>query len=486
MMSVNKIKIGQNLPSKVKKLLSLLKDEKTDIYLVGGFVRDLILGQISYDLYFIVLDKSAIELCKELALKFDGNYFLLDELTQTARLVLKDEDSKSYTFDFTPVVKSNLEADFARRDFTINALAINLKDPNVLIDKLSGLNDLQQKKIKAIKLNNLLDDPLRFIRAFRFATLLQGEIEKGTLLFIKENLNSFNDSISSERISHELWKILDNDYSFKYMKQMSDIGLLEKIMPELTPMRKVTPNDFHHLWLYDHSIELIKTFEDNFLRLPSWVKEELNKPFGLLDSPKKKAITKLGCVLHDVGKPKTWEIKNIDGKEKHTFYGHDKLGAEITLQIAERLKFSSSIQSTLSKLIRYHLRPFQLSQGNAPISERALYKFFRDVESDTPLLLALAMADLYTTVGPKITKEDLEEGEKLILFLFNAYKKHKTKEEVKLKKPKLLDGNEIMELTGLGPAPKLGEIIKELDEAIAVGEINSKEEAKKWVMKYLN
>ena len=481
MMNLKKINIELKLPSKAKKLLSLLKEERNDIYLVGGFVRDLILGNLSYDLDFIVVDKSAIELSKELASKLDGNWFLLDELTETTRLVLKDENSKSYTFDFTPVLKPNLEDDFARRDFTINALAINLKEPEVLIDKFSGLDDLKQKRIKVIKLNNLLDDPLRFIRAFRFATLLKGEIEKETLLFIKNNLESFNDSVASERISHELWKMLDNDYSFKYMKQISEVGLLEKIIPELTPMRKVTPNDHHHLWLYDHSIELIKTFEENFSKLPIWVKEELNKPFGLLDLPKKKAVVKLGCVLHDVGKPKTWEIKNIDGKEKHTFYGHDKLGAEIASKIAERLKFSSSIQATLSKLIQYHLRPFQLQQGNAPISERALYRFFRDVGDDTPLLLSLAMADLYATCGPKITKEDLEEGEKLILFLFNAYEKHKTKEEIKLKKPKLLDGNEIMELTGLKPTPKLGEIVKDLDEAIAVGEVMTKEDAKKWV-----
>lgn len=481
MMNINKIKIELNLPAKVKELLNILEKEKVDIYLIGGFVRDLILEHVSYDLDFIVVDKSAIELCRELALKLDGNWFLLDELTETTRLVLKDENSKSYTFDFTPVAKANLEDDFARRDFTINALAINLKESEVLIDKFSGLDDLKQRKIKAIKLNNLLDDPLRFVRAFRFATLLQGEIEKETLLFIKNNLGSFNDSVSSERTSHELWKMLDSDSSFKYIRQMSEVGLLEKIIPELTPMRKVTPNDHHHLWLYDHSIELIKTFEENFSKLPIWVKEELNKPFGLLDLPKKKAVTKLGCILHDVGKPNTWEIKNIDGKEKHTFYGHDKLGAEITSQISERLKFSSSIQLTLSKLVRYHLRPFQLQQGNALISERALYRFFRDVGDDILLLLALAMADLYATCGPTITKEDLEKSEKLILFLFNAYEKHKTKAEIKSKNPKLLDGNEIMELTGLKPTPKLGEIVKELDEAIAIGEVSTKEEAKKWV-----
>ena len=472
------------LPSAVKELIKSLQTQSFEIFLIGGFVRDLILGVSSYDLDFVVVDKSAIELGEELAVKHDGVSFILDKITGTTRLVLKDDLAKIYTFDFTSVSKATLEADFQRRDFTINALAINLREPEILIDKFSGLSDLKQKKIKAVQLKNLLDDPLRFIRAFRFAALLQGEIDEEIISFISNNLNAFNDSVSSERISVELWKMLDNNHSFKYVKQMSDVGLLEKIFPELTPMRKVTPNDFHHLWLYDHSLELIKTFEENFSKIPSWAKEELNKPVGQLESPTKKAISKLACLFHDIGKPGTWEIKQIDSeekKEKHTFYGHDKLGSEITEKIGERLKFSNSIIESLKKLVRYHLRPFQLSQNNEPITERALYRFFRDVGEDMPLLLMLAMADLYATAGPKITKKDLDDGEKLILFLFDEYKKYEGREIEQSKKPKLLDGNEIMELTSLKPSPQLGKIIKELDEAIAVGEVKTKEDAKKWI-----
>ena len=473
------------LPKAVKELIKTLSGYSVEIYLVGGFVRDMFLGEVSQDLDFIVVNKSTKELGAELAKKHDGNWFTLDEVTETVRFVLKDEDSLIYTFDFTPVSKSKLEEDFSRRDFTINALAINIKEPDILTDKFSGLEDLKQKKIKAIKLNNFFDDPLRFVRAFRFACHLQGEIEEETFSFIKNNLKSFNSNVAGERISHEIWKILDNENSGRYFKQMADAGLLEIIIPELTPMRKVTPNDFHHLWLFDHSLELIKTFEENFNKIPGWAKEELNKPFGNSESPKKKAVTKLGCLLHDVGKPGTWEIKNIDGKEKHTFYGHDKLGEEITKQISERLKFSNLIIQSLSSLVRYHLRPFQLSQANVAITERALYRFFRDVKEDTPLLLMLAMADLYATVGPKITKDDLLNGEKLILFLFDEYKKYRDHEAEMAKKPKLLDGNEVMKLTGLKPSPILGQIMKELDEAIAVGEIKTKKDAEEWVLERL-
>lgn len=476
-----------SLPGSVKELIKSLKNQKSDVFLIGGFVRDLILGRSSYDLDFIVIDKSPVELCKELSKSHEGNYFVLDKETETTRFVLKDDSNKTnlYTFDFTPVLKQNLEADFKRRDFTINTLAINLKEEVTLIDKFSGLSDLKNKIIKTPELKNLTDDPLRFLRAFRFACLIQGEIDPGILDFIKSNLTSFNDNIARERISHELWKIFDSNNSNKYIKQMSDIRLLEKIIPELTSTRKVTPNDFHHLWLYDHSIELIKTFEENFNKIPDWAQEELNKPFSTLESPSKKAVAKLGSLLHDIGKPDTWEIKKIETGEKHTFYGHDKLGAEITEKIAERLKFSNAIIETLKKLVRYHLRPFQLSQNNAPITERALYRFFRDVGDDTPLLLMLSLADHHATLGPKVTKEILQNGEKLLLSLLDEYKKYEIKETEKLKKPKLLDGNEIIKLTNLKPSPKLGEIIKELDEAIAVGEIKTKEEAKHWIMKNL-
>ena len=472
-----------DLPQKVKELINKLALSQSETYLIGGFVRDMVLGRNSTDLDFIIIDKSAVELATELALEFDGNFFVLDELTETTRLVLKNESSKQYTFDFTPVKKQELEKDFARRDFTINALAINIKEPDILIDKFSGLEDLKQKVIKAVKLQNLLDDPLRFLRAFRFACLINGEIDNETLSYIIENINSFDDSVSRERISVELWKILDCNNSFSYLRKLADSSLLEKIFPELIPMRKVTPNDFHHLWLFDHSVELIKTFEENFHKIPDWANEELNSPFGLLESPKKKAVVKLGCLFHDVGKPATWEIKKIDNTEKHTFYGHDKLGADIFKETGERLKFSTSIIQTISNLILYHLRPFQLSQGDASISDRALYRFFRDVGEDMPLLLMLAVADLYATIGPKVTKSDLEKGEQLLLFLYEKYRKHKERENEKAKKTKLMDGNEIMELTGLKPGRYLGDIIKELDEAIAVGEIKTKNEAQSWVLR---
>ena len=458
------------LPKAVKDLIKMLSRYRT--YMIGGFVRDMILGIPSFDLDFILVDKSTESLGNELTSTFSGNYFMLDESTKTIRFVLKDEGSQHYTFDFTPVKASDLEADFKRRDFTINAIAIDLKEPDLLIDKFDGIKNLKEKKIRAIKLENLLDDPLRFLRAFRFGALLNGEIDPEIVLFIRNNLKSFNDSVSVERISTELWKTFDCDNSFKYIKQMSESGLLEKIFPELSPMRKVTPNSHHHLWLYDHSLELIKTFEENFYKIPDWAKEELNK-----------SGAKLGCLLHDVGKPNTWEIKKVNGEEKHTFYGHDKVGAEITKNICERLKFSNQITDTLSKLVRYHLRPFQLSQGDAQITERALYRFFRDVGNDTLLLLMLAFSDLHATLGPKITKDDVLNGEKLLLFLFDEYKKYEHREVEKAKKPKLLDGNEIMKITGLKPSRELGDLIKELDELIAIGEIKTKEEAVEWVKK---
>ena len=473
------------LPASVKALLKTLSEEK--IYLIGGFVRDMILGMPSFDLDFIVVDKNTNSLGKELTNKFQGNCFVLDEITQTIRFVLKDEESQKYTFDFTSVKLSEIEQDFERRDFTINTIAIDLKSPDIFIDKFDGIRDLKEKKIKAIKLENFVDDPLRFLRAFRFGALLNAEIDPEIISFIKRRceVTSPLQDVSVERISYELWKIFDCDNSFKYLKELSNTGLLEKIIPELTPMRKVTPNSHHHLWLYDHSLELVKTFEENFHKIPDWAKEELNKPFSNALSPTKKSIAKLGALFHDLGKPGTWEIKNINGEEKHTFYGHDKTGAEITKNIGERLKFSNLVIDTISKLVRYHLRPFQLSQGNEPITERALYRFFRDVGNDTPLLLMLAMADLYATVGPKITKEDLVNGEKLLLYLFDEYKKYEYREIEKAKKPKLLDGNEIMKLTGLPASKALGDLIKELDEMIAVGKIKTKEEASQWVLRKL-
>lgn len=470
------------LPEAVKGLIKTLKLEKNDVYIVGGFVRDLLLKRKSYDLDFIVVNKDSLELTSNLASELNGSWFVLDDETKTTRLVLKDENSLKYTFDFTPVSDALLENDFARRDFTVNTFAINLKNPDFVEDRFSAFDDLKEKiLIRAVNLKNLLDDPIRFLRAFRFSAILNGAIESKTFDFIKDNLTCFNQEIASERIASELWKIFDYDLSFKTIIKISDSGLLEKIFPELSPMRKVPPNIYHHLWLYDHSLELVKTCEEKFISVPDWVANELLEQFSSAESPRKIGIVKFACMLHDLGKPGTWEIKKINGEEKHTFYGHDKLGEEITDRICERLKLSNSIRDSAKKLVRYHLRPFQLSQNNAPITERALYRFFRDTDTDTTMLLMLAMADLYATVGPKVTDSDLKTGEKLILYLFEEYRKYRTETEEIASKPKLLDGNEIMKITGLKPSPEIGLILKDLDEAIAVGEIKTKEQAIHWL-----
>ena len=144
------------LPKAVKDLIKVLSEER--VYLIGGFVRDMVLGLSSFDLDFIVVDKSTNTLGEELIERFHGNYFVLDEKTKTTRFVLKDEESQNYTFDFTPVSAADLEKDFQRRDFTVNTIAIDLKEPDCFIDKFDGIKDLKEKKIKAVKLENLLDE----------------------------------------------------------------------------------------------------------------------------------------------------------------------------------------------------------------------------------------------------------------------------------------------------------------------------------------
>lgn len=475
------MKYFEHLPVKVKNLVNYLSRIDQDVYLIGGFVRDCILGKTSYDLDFVLIDLDPNEFCQDLSLKFPGKAILLDKVTKTTRFILEDDSTKPYTFDFTGVSREKLDEDFKRRDFTINALAIALKNPGIVIDKFCGIDDLKNKKIRIIDEKNLHDDPLRILRAFRFAACLDASIDKETLTALHTNLGEFHD-IASERISQELWKMFESDTSYAHFKAMGDAGLLEIIFPELTECRKVPENDFHHLNLFDHSVYLIDTFEKHFSKIPGWASEYLNSPHGEIYSPKKKSVAKLGALLHDIGKPKTWEIKNVKGNEKHTFIGHDKVGAEMSDLICERLKLSNLITKTISKLIKQHLRPFQLSHGGyTQISNRALFKFFRELDVDTPLLLMLALADHYATCGPKISSEDILDGERLLLFLFDEYKKYQDVTLEQSKKKILLDGNEIMNITGLKPSRNLGILIKSLDEEVFLGNIITKEDAVKWV-----
>jgi putative nucleotidyltransferase with HDIG domain len=454
-----------------KDVFRLAETAGLKIYLVGGFIRDFLLnkegnGSFAKDLDFAVAGGPAIEFARQVAESLSGHFVLLDEKNDTARVVLDE----GINLDFAGCVGGSIENDIKRRDFTINALAWDAAEPEKIIDLVGGMDDIKTLTIRAISEDNLVDDPLRLLRAFRFSATTSGAIDKVTLGYIGKQAKLLA-TVAPERISYELFLLMEHP-AFAVTQQMAETGLLEVIFPELTACRKVTTNAYHHLGLFDHSLELLKQAESRLNELPQWALDSFAQPisFGIT----RLSATKVACLLHDIGKPDTWQITD---EGRHTFYGHDNLGAEMTETISERLRWSKPLSRFIVKLVKWHLRPGQLYHQGPPTT-KAVHRFYRNVGFDLPELMLLAFADLDSTCGAGLPEENKSLLAKNLIELFHGFSVFINEQR---STARFLDGNEVMHILGIKAGPIVGELLDLLDEAQGVGEITDKDQAKQFI-----
>lgn len=454
----------------VKQILELAREQNLKLYLVGGYLRDQLMRRTKesgtpLDFDFTVIGGSAVEFAQLAAQKLSGHFVLLDTANDTARVVLPDGDF----IDLALCVGGELEVDIRRRDFTINSLAWDPENPEKLIDYLGSAKDIEQKRIRLISEQALIDDPLRLLRAFRFSAALSFTIDPESLSTIAKHVALIS-NVKAERITYELLMMLNNR-SEDCLRQMASIGLLEEIFAELKETRRVSSNDYHHLALFEHSLETAIQCERAFQDMPAWAQRQMETK--LSSSVSRFAAAKLAALLHDIGKPDTWVITE---EGKHTFIGHDKLGAQMCEPIAKRLKWSKPFARFVDKLVRWHLRPGHLFQQGEP-TQRAVYRFYRAIEEETPELILLALADFRSTCGPGL-QEGRGKAEEKLFELLGTYCVYL---ESQNKRIRLLDGKEVMSLLKIEPGPMIGEILDELDEAQGLGEVQGRLQAEEFV-----
>jgi putative nucleotidyltransferase with HDIG domain len=453
----------------VRTVFDLGDKAKIQLYLVGGYLRDCLNerhGQHApgfKDVDFAVLGMTALDFARLVADQLHGHYVLLDSLNDVARVVIDDGP----TLDFAGCVGGSLASDLQRRDFTVNAMALDPLRPEEIIDHAGGLADLKAGLIRAVSPSVLVDDPLRLLRAYRFACLLGFAVEPATRQHIRANIDLLP-TVARERINYELFTMLDCPDVGRLIHEMGELGLFEAIFQELVATHKVTANSYHHLPLFVHSLETIPQLEARLESLPDWAKESLTKE--LTPSVSRLAATKVSAILHDIGKPDTWLITD---EGRHTFIGHDKLGASMIKSTAEVQKWPKVLGRMVERLVLWHLRPGQLFHTSQP-TQKALNRFYRTVGDDVPELMLLSFGDLGATRGPGLTGPDRERLENNLVELLNGYAVYK--EELK-RLPKLLTGLEIMQLLGIRPGPLVGEILAALAEAQELKEVLDRSQA---------
>ena len=439
-----------------------------EIYLVGGTVRDYYMGLKSYDRDIIVMDEDAREFSLKVADLFSATFVPLDEINKIYRIVLPD---KINYLDITNPVGDSIEKDLMRRDLTINAIAVNIRTGE-LIDISGGVTDIRNKCLNYVNELNFVDDPLRLLRVYRFQALYGFELASETISAVCKYVDLIHKP-AVERINHELMALFGGKFTVKALENMNKTWLLEEIFPFVKELKQVPPNSHHHLDLFQHSIETVNQVQKIYEKASDEIKEHLDKiDFGGFS---RLAHLKLAAFMHDIGKFSTWTI--VDGK--HRFIKHDDVGAKMSVKILRDLHFSNKQIDYISSMIKNHIYPSQVM--NSPqITEKIMMRYVRKMEDNSIDAIILAQADRLSARGPEITDEIVERNIAYLNMLLKFYLE--AKETIK-PLPKLLSGNDVMDILNIKPSKKLGEIMDALHEAQLSGDVLTKEHAIEFVKK---
>ena len=454
----------------IQKISPYVDDET---YIVGGFLRDILFNKDSSDIDLAVKSCTAEKLAKYIADRIPGYFVTLDKINHIYRVVF--ENKKDYV-DIAGIEGENIYEDLARRDFSMNALALNIKSMQ-LTDPYGGVESIKNKEINAISEKNMLDDPVRLLRAFRFQSTLGFTMEKN-LKQITEKHAGLLKQTAAERINNELVKLFSGKFCVDTLKDMDRCGMLELIFPEVKEIKKIPPNSHHHLCLLEHCYAVVNYVQDFYENGNNEIKAHFNEI--IFGANPRIAYLKLAAFLHDIGKPATWEIE--EGTGRHRFIKHDDVGAKIVEKPLRDLKFSNKQISYIQKIIKYHLYPANVAMIEEN-NEKAVMRFFRKIGDEVTDLIAIAYGDRLAARGEAITDEMVEHN---INGLKHLMKKYMDTKNNLSPLEKLLDGYEIMKILEIKPSAKLGEIVDALKEAQMASEVVTKEEAVEFVKKFKN
>lgn len=457
-------------------LIDLSLKTNVQIYLSGGCIRDYLLRRKCND-YDFAIKGDALSFAQQVAKILKGTFVLLEEERGTARVVYKS-NQKIINLDFNNLKAKDIYTDLKRRDFTINAIALHLSfDEIEFIDPNNGLKDIEAKLIRIISDKAFKEDPLRMLRAVRLASELNFTIEKSTLEAIVK-LNGLISQTSPERVTNEIYLILSAKNSSFFITLLDNLGLFEQIIPEISFLKRVKQDGYHHLSVWEHSLATLTQLEgivSNLKRLfPKWageIKRYLDQPIS--GDHTRCVNLKFISLLHDIGKFGTMKQES-SGRIR--FIDHEVLGAEISSKIASRLKLSSKEEKMIGLVIRNHMRPGYLVEVPT-ITNKALHRFFRDMGQEGVSSLLLSLADRYATLGAKTLPKTLHRHYQIISFIIGKfYSPNPT-----IIPPKIVKGREIMEHFGLKSGPIIGKLLKEVEEALVDKRIKNKEEALKYI-----
>jgi putative nucleotidyltransferase with HDIG domain len=473
----------------LRRLWAFIEQRGARALLVGGAVRDGLLGRPLHDLDFVV-DGDATALAAAARRAFCGALVPLDPERDTARVVIRHK-GRRFDLDFARCQGHDWEADLRVRDFTINAIAV---DPTGrYLDPLNGREDLAAGRLRATNENAFRDDPLRTLRAVRLVAELGLRIEPQTITWIRRDAPLLP-HVAAERMRDEFTRILDAPGAARHLETLDDLGLLAQVLPEVTALQGVGQSPPHRWDVWTHTRMMVDALGellaylvgasrgDSQVGAPGWVWGDVEKRLGPLqadlvahlervisDTRERSFVLKLAALLHDVGKAQTRSLGD-DGRIH--FYQHERVGADLAAERLRALRFSGDEITLAQTMIAHHLRPGQLARARGP-SRRAIYRFFKATGEAGVEIGLLSLSDMLAVWGPALPSRRWLRRLDVVTTLLSAFF---DRSPVVLPPP-LVNGRELMGALGLAPGPEVGRLLEAIREAQASGEVETRQEA---------
>ena len=438
---------GYNILTAAMDLASATEKE---VYVVGGYVRDALMQRSLTDIDLMVVG-DGIAFARELAPSFKGGKIVPFEQFGTAQIPLNNiivevasARSEAYSSDSRKpqVEDADLETDLSRRDFTINAMAVSLNNTDFgeLHDPYNGVKDLNSGLIRTPldPDTTFSDDPLRMLRAVRFASQLGFKVDSSVMDSIQRQVDRI-EIVSVERVTAEIYKILASPQPSVGLDLLQQAGLMEIVLPEVSALYGLEqPSEWHHKDIFYHTLQVVDNIAEKT----------------------EKTDLRFAALIHDIGKPKT---RRLDKKRGWTFHGHDAVGVNMVDKMAKRMKLSNQTREFLKKLTLLHLRPISLAKED--VTDSAVRRLMVTAGEEVDDLMTLCRADI-TSKNPKLVKKYMENFQRVETFMQNV-----TERDAYRAFQSPVRGDQIMKECGLPPGKTVGKIKEAIENAILDGEI---------------
>ncbi|HEX2410814.1 MAG TPA: HDIG domain-containing protein [Solirubrobacteraceae bacterium] len=436
-----------------------------EAWLVGGAVRDRLLGRATDDLD-VALAGDPGEAAQEVARITRGTAFELSGAFGAWRVV---GPRNAWHVDLVALREGDIAADLAARDFTINAMAEPLAGGEVL-DPHGGRTDLEARRLRMVSETALADDPLRTLRAVRLATELGLGIDAATSAAVAAHAGGI-ERVAPERVFGELKQIVTAPAAREGLAMMAENGLTDVVLPELAALRGVRQNEFHHADVYDHTLQVLDAvgaLERD--AAAAGLEEAGDAVTALLAEPLADELTRGGAMrfaalLHDAAKPQT---RGVGPDGRVTFIGHDTAGAELARTVLRRLRASQRLIDYVAALTKHHLRLGFLVHEQ-PLDRRTLYRYLRATAPYSADVTAFTVADRFATRGRNAGKAIAAHIDLARTVLRAAFARPPGEP--------LIRGDDLARELGILPGPQLGELLAALEEDRYAGEVTTREEA---------